>query len=160
MSSFDVVSEVDQHELRNAVDQTAREIGNRYDFKGSNAKIELNGDCIKLTADSEFQLKQILDILYTKMAKRKLDVDCLDPGKVETSGQTAQQTITIRQGIDKELGKKIVKLVKESKLKVQTAIQGERVRISGKKRDDLQTIIARLREAKLGIPLQFTNFRD
>ncbi len=160
MSSFDVVSEVDQHELRNAVDQTAREIANRYDFKGSSAKIELHDDSISLTADSEFQLGQILDILYTKMAKRKLDVDCLDPGKVEIRGQTAHQTLAVRQGIDKETAKKIVKLVKDSKLKLQAAIQGDQVRISGKKRDDLQSLIARLREAKLGIPLQFTNFRD
>lgn len=160
MPSFDVVSEVDQHELSNAVDQTNREVGNRFDFKGSDAKVEQNESQLVLEAQSEFQIGQMKDILLTKMSKRGVDIGCLEEGAVEASGSRARQSLNVRQGIDKELAKKIVKLIKESKLKVQAAVQGEQVRVSGKKRDDLQQAIALLREAKLDLPLQYTNFRD
>lgn len=160
MPSFDVVSEVDMHELTNAVDQCNREVGNRFDFKGSDAKVEQSDGELTLSAESEFQLKQMMDILRMKMVKRGVDVGSMDSSPVETANMRARQKITIRQGIDKELAKKITKLVKESKLKVQAAIQGEQVRITGKKRDDLQSAIALLKEQKLGLPLQFTNFRD
>ena len=160
MPSFDVVSEVDMHELQNAIDQTEREVTTRFDFKGSNAKIEKNDNVITLTASNDFQIKQMLDILYQKMAKRGIDIQTLDVGKIEPAGKGANVKINVRQGIDKELSKKIVKYVKDSKVKVQAAIQGEQVRITGKKRDDLQEIIALLRTADLGLPLQYTNFRD
>jgi uncharacterized protein YajQ (UPF0234 family) len=160
MPSFDVVSEVDAHELTNAVDQANREIGNRFDFKGTDAKIERSELELTLVADAEFRIKQMQDILRGKLVKRGIDIACLDEKDVETSLNQARQTIVVRQGIDKELAKKIVKQVKDSKIKVQAAIQGEQVRITGKKRDDLQDTIAMLKEADLGLPLQFTNFRD
>jgi len=161
MPSFDVVSNVETDELTNATDQVSREIGTRYDFKGSSAKIERLDDVITVFADSEFQLKQILDILYQRAAKRGIDVASFDPQKIETiGGDKAKQSIHVKQGIDKELAKKIVKLIKDSGLKVQAAIQGEEVRVSGKKRDDLQAVIALLRGSKLGQPVQFVNFRD
>jgi uncharacterized protein YajQ (UPF0234 family) len=160
MPSFDVVSEVDAHELTNAVDQANREIGNRFDFKGSDAKIERSERELTLVADAEFRIKQMQDILRGKLVKRGIDIACLEEKDIETSLNQARQTIVVRQGIDKELAKKIVKKVKDSKIKVQAAIQGEQVRITGKKRDDLQETIAMLKEADLGLPLQFTNFRD
>ena len=161
MPSFDAVSKVDTAELTNAVDQANREIGQRYDFKGSSAAIERVENLLTLYGDSEFQLKQVTDILYAKAAKRGIHVQSLDPQKVElVGGDKAKQEIKVKQGIDKELAKKIVKLVKDSGLKVQAAIQGEEVRVSGKKRDDLQSCIALLRGSKLEQPLQFTNFRD
>lgn len=161
MPSFDVVSKVETAELTNAVDQVSREIGTRYDFKGSSAQIERQDKVLTLFADSEFQLKQVQDILYQRAAKRGIDVASFDPQKIEAiGGDKAKQCINVRQGIDKELAKKIVRLIKDGGLKVQTAIQGEEVRISGKKRDDLQASIALLRTAKLGQPLQFVNFRD
>jgi len=160
MPSFDIVSEVDQHELTNAVDQTNREVGNRFDFKGSDARVEQEGEGLLVEAQTEFQIKQVTDILYQKMSKRGVDVAALEAGDVEEGGGRARQRITVRQGIDKELAKKLVKSVKESKLKVQAAVQGEQVRVTGKKRDDLQQIIAHLRGGDFGLPLQFTNFRD
>lgn len=160
MPSFDVVSEVDQHEVTNAVDQTNREIGNRFDFKGSNANVAQTGDLLTLEAESEFQVDQIKDVLFKKMARRSVDVTALKEEAMESSGNRARQQIQVRQGIDQETGKKIVKLVKGSKLKVQAAIQGEQVRITGKKRDDLQQVIALLKESDLGLPLQYVNFRD
>lgn len=160
MPSFDVVSEVNLHELTNAVDQTNRDIAARYDFKGSDARVEQTDNLLILHADSEFQINQITDILYQKLAKRGIDIHCLESGKIESSGNKARQQLTVRQGINAELARRIVKLIKDSKLKVQAAVQGEQVRVSGKKRDDLQAIMARLREAKLGLPLQYTNFRD
>lgn len=161
MPSFDIASKVETAELTNAVDQVSREIGTRYDFKGSSAKIERQDDMLTLFADSEFQLKQVQDILYGKAAKRGIDVASFDPQKIEAiGGDKAKQLIKVKQGIDKELAKKIVKLVKDSGLKVQAAIQGEEVRISGKKRDDLQACIALLRGVKLDQPLQYVNFRD
>ena len=161
MPSFDAVSKVDTAELTNAVDQANREIGQRYDFKGSSANIDRSDDLLTLYADSEFQLKQVADILYAKAAKRGIDVASFDPQKVEAiGGDKAKQAIKVKQGIEKELAKKLVKLVKDSGLKVQAAIQGDELRVSGKKRDDLQACIALFRQSKLEQPLQFTNFRD
>jgi cyclic-di-GMP-binding protein len=160
MPSFDVVSEVDMHEVSNAVDQTNREIANRYDFKGTDANILRENAVLTLHAQAAFQLKQMMDILAQRLAKRGVDVGCMEEGKVEETGKKAKQTVTIRHGIDMDLARKIVKIVKEAKLKVQAAIQGEKVRITGKSRDDLQQVIGLLRDAKLGLPLQFENFRD
>ncbi len=160
MPSFDVVSEVDHHELSNALDQANREIGTRYDFKGSNARIEASGNLLSLEAESEFQLNQMAPILKEKMSKRGIDVDCLEFGDVVEMNKRARQPVTVKEGLDKDLARKMVKLIKDSKLKVQAAIQGEQLRVSGKKRDDLQQVMQMLREAGLGIPLQFNNFRD
>ncbi len=160
MPSFDVVSEVDQHELSNAVDQANREIDNRFDFKGADARIERSERVLTLEAQNEFQIKQMVDILHKKLVKRGVDIGSLEEGKIQESGSRARQELTVRQGIDKETARKIVKMVKDAKLKVQAAIQGEQVRVTGKKRDDLQQVIATLRDAKLDLPLQYINFRD
>jgi uncharacterized protein YajQ (UPF0234 family) len=160
MPSFDVVSEIDHHELSNALDQANREIGTRYDFKGSNARIEQSGNELLLEAESEFQIKQMTPILKEKMSKRGIDVDCLDFGDIVEMNRRARQPVAVREGLDKDLARKMVKLIKDSKLKVQAAIQGEQLRVNGKKRDDLQQVMQLLRDAKLGIPLQFNNFRD
>jgi cyclic-di-GMP-binding protein len=161
MPSFDVVSEIDMHELTNAVDQANREINTRFDFKGTKSRVEQTERTLKLIAPTEFQVTQMQDIIYSKLSKRQIDVRCVDAGKITSNLAEAQQEIVIKQGIDKELAKKLVKIVKESKLKVQAAIQGEQVRITGKKRDDLQEAIAMLRTEKtIEIPIQFTNFRD
>lgn len=160
MPSFDVVSEVDSHELTNAVDQTNREVGNRFDFKGTDSKVALEGEVLILEAPSSFQIEQMRLILDQKLAKRSIDIACLEAQEIKESGMRATQRINVRQGIDKETGKKIVKLVKESKVKVQAAIQDQQVRVTGKKRDDLQEIIQLLRTADLDLPLQFSNFRD
>jgi len=160
MPSFDTVSEVDHHELSNAIDQANREIGTRYDFKGSNAKIEQTENQLSLTAESEFQIKQMTPILKEKMSKRGIDVSCLEFSDVVEMNKRASQQVLVREGLDKDLARKIVKLIKDSKIKAQAAIQGDQVRVSGKKRDHLQQIMQLLREANLGIPLQFNNFRD
>jgi uncharacterized protein YajQ (UPF0234 family) len=161
MPSFDVVSEVDWQEVRNAVDQANREIANRYDFKGSDARVELDQEHLTVYADDEYKLGQARDILYTKMAKRNVDLDCLAENEIQsTPSGTAKQEILVRHGIDAESARKIVKMVKQSKLKVQAAIQGQRVRVSGKKRDDLQAVITMLRDAQLGLPMQYVNLRD
>jgi uncharacterized protein YajQ (UPF0234 family) len=160
MPSFDVVSEVDHHELTNAVDQMNREISNRYDFKGSGAKVDLREQLLNVEAENEFQIKQMHDIIYKKLAARSVDTACLEQGKIEERGMRAYQTLTIREGVDKELAKKIVKMIKETKMKVQAAIQGDQVRVTGKKRDDLQAVIEMLKGADIDLPLQFTNFRD
>ena len=160
MPSFDVVSEIDHHELRNALDQANREIGTRYDFKGSNARIEQSGNDLTLEAESEFQIKQMTPILKEKMSKRGIDVDCLDFADIVEMNRRARQQVAVREVLDKDLARKMVKLIKDSKLKVQAAIQGDQLRINGKKRDDLQQVMQILRDAKLGIPLQFNNFRD
>ncbi len=160
MPSFDVVSEVDHHELRNAIDQANREIGTRYDFKGSNARIEQNETELGLEAEAEFQLQQMIPILKEKMSKRGIDVECLEFGDVVEMNRRARQAVRVREGLDRDLARKMVKLVKDSRLKVQAAIQGEQLRVTGKKRDDLQAVMKLLREAGLGIPLQFQNFRD
>lgn len=160
MPSFDVVSEVDQHELRNAVDQANREIGNRFDFKGTNSKIEQKESELRLVSDSEFRIEQMQIVLNQKLAKRGIDVACLELGEIEEAMNSARQTVKVRQGIDKDLARKLVKKIKDSKLKVQAAIQGEQIRVTGKKRDDLQAVMAMLRESDTDMPLQFTNFRD
>jgi uncharacterized protein YajQ (UPF0234 family) len=160
MPSFDVVSKTDQHEVANAVDQANREIAMRFDFKGTDARLELSKEIITLVAPSDFQLKQVDEILRNKLAKRNVDVRSLDYKDPEVKLNEARQEVTVRQGIDAEFAKKIVKLIKDGKFKVQASIQGDQVRITGKKRDDLQEVIAMLRESKLTLPVQFENFRD
>jgi len=160
MPSFDIVAEVDSHELTNAVDQMNREVSNRFDFKGSDAKVVLKEYEMNFEATSDFQLKQMRDIMVTKLSKRGIDNRCLDRGKVEERGLRAYQTILVKHGIDKEDAKKITKMIKEKKFKVQAAIQGEQVRVTGKKRDELQAVMAFLKGADIDLPLQFNNFRD
>lgn len=160
MPSFDIVSELNAHEVSNAVDQANREVSTRFDFKGTNARFELNELVVTLVAQADFQLKQMMDILRLKLSKRGIDVACMKIDEPIMSGQTAKQVVTLRQGIDTELGKKIQRLIKDSKLKVQAAIQDKQVRVSGKSKDDLQSAIALVRGAKLELPLQFTNLRD
>jgi uncharacterized protein YajQ (UPF0234 family) len=160
MPSFDIVSEVDLHEVTNAVDQTNREVGNRFDFKGSDARVEQNEASLTLYADNEFQIRQVLDILYTRMSKRGIDVAALSPGKIQTSGTKSSLAVTVQQGIDQDAARKLVKKIKETKLKVQASIQGDKVRVTGKKRDDLQSIISQLGNFDLNQPLQAENFRD
>lgn len=160
MPSFDIVSEVDMHEMTNAVDQASREVTTRFDFRGVDARFELKGEVITLFADVDFQLKQLLDILYNKMTKRNVDIGYLDTGKVEGVGKQVRQRLNLKQGIDSVTAKKIVKMIKDKKLKVQAQIQGEQVRVTGKKRDDLQSVITFLRSENTDVPLQFNNFRD
>ena len=160
MPSFDVVSEVDEHELSNAVDQANREIGNRFDFKGVNATFELKESVITLTSESAFQLKQMIDVLHHKMTARKIDIGSLEASDPVTSLSKSTQMISVKQGIETVTAKKIVKMIKDKKLKVQAAIQGEKLRVTGKKRDDLQAVMAFLRESDIELPLQFDNFRD
>jgi len=160
MPSFDIVSEVDLQEVRNAVDQANREVGTRYDFKGVDAKFEHNDAEIKLSAEQEFQVNQMMDILRQKLVKRKVDIASMDIQEPETTLNAARQLVIIKQGIDTDTAKKMVKSIKGNKLKVQAQIQGEQVRVTGKKRDDLQQVIAFLRGAEFDLPLQFTNFRD
>jgi len=160
MPSFDVVSEVDIHELRNAVDQSNREINNRFDLKGSSAKFELDQKQVKITADAEFQANQLKDILITKLIKRSIDPKCVDAAEVQAYGKVVHLMIAIREGIEGDLARKIIKLIKANKLKVQTAIQGEKLRVTGKKRDDLQQVIALIKQESLEWPLQYNNFRD
>jgi uncharacterized protein YajQ (UPF0234 family) len=160
MPSFDIVSEIDRHEVTNAVDQASREVDQRFDFKGTGSKFELKDAVVTVSAPADFQLKQMLEILKLKLSKRGIDVACLKVEEPVTTGQTARQLVTLRQGVDTELGKKIQRLVKDSKLKVQAAIQDKQVRVSGKNRDDLQAAIALVRKGGFDLPLQFTNFRD
>lgn len=160
MPSFDIVSELDPHEVTNAVDQASREVGTRFDFKGTGAKFELAELVVTLSAPADFQLKQMMDILKLKLTKRGIDIVCMKVDEPVVTGQTAKQVATLRQGIDTELGKKLQRLIKDSKLKVQAAIQDKQVRVTGKSRDDLQSAIALIRGGKLELPLQFTNFRD
>jgi hypothetical protein len=160
MPSFDVVSDFDAHEARNGVDQASREVNTRFDFKGTGSKLELDEQVITMTSQSDFQLQQMLDILRQKLAKRGIDLACLEEKEPEFSGSEARQQIILRKGIDSDLARKLVKMVKSSKLKVQAAIQGDKLRISGKKRDDLQAAIAFLKEADIELPLQYENFRD
>lgn len=160
MPSFDVVSELDMHELGNALDQANKEVETRFDFKGSNASFEQKELLISLDAEVDFQLGQMLDILQNKMVKRGNDISCLKIEDAVESGKRVKQEVKVQQGIDSELAKKMVKFIKGSKMKVQVAIQGEKLRVTGKKRDDLQAVIAELKAEKWGIPLQFENFRD
>ena len=159
MPSFDIVSEFPMNEVINAVDQASREVSQRFDFKGTNAKFELKDHVITLSAPADFQLKQMIEILKLKLAKRGIDVACLKVDEPVITGQTAKQVVTLREGIETELGKKIQRQIKDSKLKVQAAIQGEQVRVSGKSRDDLQSVMRTLKAADLGIDMQFTNYR-
>jgi uncharacterized protein YajQ (UPF0234 family) len=160
MPSFDIVSQLEEHEVANALDQANREVGTRFDFKGTDARYEHNELVITLIAKADFQLKQMLDILKLKLTKRGIDITCMKVDEPVLTGQTAKQAVTLRQGIDTELGKKIQRLVKDSKIKVQAALQDKQVRVTGKSRDDLQQIMALIRGAKLELPMQFTNFRD
>jgi len=160
MPSFDVVSEVNHHELTNAVDQANREVSTRFDFKGSGSHFDLSGSLVTMHTQSEFQLQQMYDILCNKLVKRGVDIACLEPGKPDIQLKTATQAITVREGIDTAEAKKMVKLIKDRKMKVQAAIQGDQLRVTGKKRDDLQAVIALLREEKFAMPLQFRNMRD
>lgn len=160
MPSFDVVSEVDHHELTNAVDQANREVDNRFDFKGTGAKFALAESLITITAPSDFQVQQMKDILESKLVKRSIDIETLEWGEITSSLSEAKQEVTVREGLDKEIAKKIIKEIKQSKIKVQAAIQGEQIRVTGKKRDDLQQTIALLKDGEFGLPLQYNNFRD
>ena len=161
MPSFDIVSEVDMHELNNALDQSNREVGTRFDFKGIDASFELDNDSnIKVSAEADFQIQQMLEMLRSKMVKRGIDTKSLKEGDVQLVGQKASMIVTVQQGIEADIARKIVKAVKEAKLKVQTAIQGEKLRVTGKKRDDLQQVMALLKECSYGVPLQYDNFRD
>ena len=160
MPSFDIVSEVDLHRLTNAVDQAGRIIANRFDFKGANASFAREERSVLLLADADFQIEQMQDILRTALVKCDLDPKAMDMGEITPIGKQAKQTINLRHGIDSLLCKKIVKAIKDSKRKVQSQIQGEQVRVTGKKRDDLQNVMAMLREMDLEMPLQFNNFRD
>jgi len=160
MPAFDVVSDFDAHEASNAVDQANREVNNRFDFKGTGSKYELDGQLITLTSPADFQLKQMLDILRQKLAKRGIDVACMKEEEPEISLNEARQKVILRQGIETPLAKDLVKQIKTSKIKVQTAIQGDKLRVSGKKRDYLQSVISLLKKADIDLPLQYENFRD
>ena len=161
MTSFDIVSEVDMHEVNNALDQSNREVGTRFDFKGIDASFELTNDSdISVSAESDFQIQQMLEMLRGKMVKRGIDIKSLKEGDVQLVGKKASMIVVVQQGIESEIARKIVKAIKEAKLKVQTAIQGEKLRVTGKKRDDLQQVIALLKESSFGVPLQYENFRD
>jgi len=161
MPSFDIVSEVNQVEVRNALDQANKELGTRFDFKGSDARVELADKTLTLYADDDFKLKQVTDILTAKLGKRGIDLRALQYGTVEkVSGNKVKQAVTVRTGVETELAKRIVRLIKDSRLKVQASIQGDAVRVSGAKRDDLQGAIALVRAQVTDFPLQYGNFRD
>ena len=162
MPSFDAVSELDAHELTNAVDQANRELTTRFDFKDTGASFELKEKefTVSLKAPSEFQLKQMMDILTQKLARRGIDVACMAPDEPEIALNKARQKVVLKHGVESDVARKIVKMVKDAKLKVQAQVQGDQVRVTGKKRDDLQGVISMLKQAELGLPLQFTNFRD
>lgn len=160
MPSFDVVSELDMHEVSNAVDQANREVATRFDFKGTDSKFDREDTVVTLQSESEFQLGQMLDILRGRLNRRGIDLACMKVDEPEQTGRQAKQIVTLRQGIETDLAKKMVKMIKDKKLKVQAQIQGEKVRVSGKKKDDLQQVIAMLKAADIEMPLQFTNFRD
>ncbi len=160
MPSFDVVSEINIEQARNAVENAQRELDTRFDFRGVEAAFEWVEKTAKLSAEVDFQLQQMIDILRNKLVKREIDITTMEPGDVEPSGKCVLQTVTFKEGIDSTLAKTIVKHIKESKAKVQASIQGEQIRVTGKKRDDLQGVIALLKREDFGQPLQFNNFRD
>ncbi|MDB6046220.1 MAG: hypothetical protein JWM63_4771 [Gammaproteobacteria bacterium] len=160
MPSFDTVSELNSHEVANAVDQANRELGQRFDFKDTGAVYELQEFTVTLKAQVDFQLKQMLDILKVRFGKRGIDIACLEVKDAKTNLASAQQEVLLKQGIDAETGKKLAKLIKESKLKVQGSLQGDKLRVTGKSRDDLQAAMQLLRTSKVEVPLQFNNFRD
>lgn len=160
MPSFDIVSEVDKHELTNAVDQAKRDLENRYDLRGTGASFELDEYVVSQTAPSEFLLDQMLEMLYKRLAGRGIDLRALESGEVETNLAGARRKITVKVGFDQPQAKKVIARIKESKIKVDTQIAGDKVRVIGKKRDDLQAVMALLRKAELEVPVQFNNFRD
>ncbi|WP_417513726.1 YajQ family cyclic di-GMP-binding protein [Marinobacter sp.] len=160
MPSFDIVSEVDMHEVTNAVDKARKDLGNRWDFKNVDAEIEQDDKGVTVSAEQEFQLEQLIDILRMAFASRNIDGRALSESGESKSGKLMKQHFVLKQGLETDMAKKIVKLIKDAKLKVQSSIQGDKVRVTGKKRDDLQTAIALLRETELDVPLQFNNFRD
>ena len=160
MPSFDIISEFDMHEATNAVDQASKEVGTRFDFKGTDSKFELTDDKLIMISESTFQLQQMFAVICAKLSRRGIDIACMELGDAKGSGKLMRQEITLKQGIDSVTAKKIVKLIKDKKLKVQAAIQGDKVRVTGKKRDDLQEVIQMLRDEKLEMPLQYDNFRD
>lgn len=160
MPSFDVVSDFDSHEASNAIDQANREVNTRFDFKGTGSKYSLDGQVVSMTSQTDFQLQQMLDILRQKLARRSIDIGCMQEEEPEFSGSEARQKITLRRGIDTPLARDMVKKIKSTKIKVQTAIQGDKLRVSGKKRDDLQAVISMLKEEDVDLPLQYENFRD
>ena len=161
MPSFDIVSQVDKQEVKNAIEQTNREIGNRFDFKGSDARVEQNELQLTVFADDEFKLGQVLDVLRGRLSKRNVDVRCLELGAVEkVSGDKVKRPVTVRVGVAQDKAKLIVKLMKDSKIKVKASIQGDAVRVSGGKKDDLQTAIQLVRQTVTDVPLQYVNFRD
>ncbi|MEX2961405.1 YajQ family cyclic di-GMP-binding protein [Microbulbifer sp. TYP-18] len=160
MPSFDIVSEVDKHQLTNAVDQVNRTVANRFDFKGVDAEVELNEFSLVVRAEADIQLDQMLDMLRAALVKCQIDPLAMEVGEKEQSGKQLRASVTMKNGLEKDLSKKIVKLIKDEKLKVQAAIQGDQVRVTGKKRDDLQQVMAMLRDRELEQPLQFSNFRD
>ena len=160
MPSFDVVSEVDFHEVTNAVDQSNREIQTRFDFRGVDAKFERKEDVVRITAEADIQLDQMIDILRAKLVKRSIDPRVMDIGDQEHVGKLLHKNIKIKEGIESLLAKKVVKMVKDKKMKVQAAIQGEKVRVTGKKRNDLQQVMSMLKEEEINTPLQYNNFRD
>ena len=160
MPSFDVVSDFDSHEANNAVDQASREVSTRFDFKGTKSRFEIEEAVITMISQSDFQLKQMLDILRQKLSKRGINLACLEEQDAELSNNEARQKIVLRRGIDADRARKLVKQIKIEKLKVQTAIQGDKLRVSGKKRDDLQKVIAMLKDFDADLPLQYENFRD
>lgn len=161
MPSFDIVSQVNQQEVKNAVEQANKEIANRYDFKGSDARVEQNELALTVYADDEFKLGQVMDVLRARLAKRNVDVRCLDPGTLEKiSGDKIKQPVTVKVGVAQDKAKSIVKLIKDSKLKVAASIQGDAVRVSGAKKDDLQLAIQLVKKSVTDLPIQFINFRD
>lgn len=160
MPSFDIVSEIELPELQNAVDNANREVGTRFDFKGSDAKFERKDNIVTLTGDADFQLQQMMHILRNQLVKRSIDARCVDEQKVQPSGKGVKQDVHFKQGIDQATAKKLVKMIKDAKLKVQTQVQGEQLRVTGKKRDDLQQVIALIKQSDLDQPFQFNNFRD
>jgi uncharacterized protein YajQ (UPF0234 family) len=160
MPSFDTVSELNAHEVANAVDQANRELGQRFDFKGTSAVFELEEFTVKLKAEVDFQLKQMLEILKLRLSKRGIDLSCIEVKDPVTNLASAQQDVVLKQGLEQEVGKKLIRLIKDSKLKVQASLQGDKVRVTGKSRDDLQSAMQLLRTSKVEMPLQFNNFRD
>ena len=161
MPSFDIVSEVNQVEVRNAVDQCNKEVSNRFDFKGSDARVEIGENVLTVFADDEFKLGQVRDVLTGKLSKRGIDVRCLDPGSAEKiSGNKVKQTVAVRAGVEQELAKRIVRMIKDNKLKAQGSIQGDAVRVTGAKKDVLQEVITLVRKSVDDFPLQYKNFRD
>ncbi|KAB0482646.1 YajQ family cyclic di-GMP-binding protein [Vibrio chagasii] len=160
MPSFDIISEVEAVELRNAVDNANRELSTRFDFRGVDASFDYKDESVKLTAQDDFQLKQMRDILRSNLTKRNVDPNAMEAKTADQTGRTWHQTVIFKQGIETDVAKKIVKLIKDNKIKVQASIQGEKVRVTGKKRDDLQAVMALVRNGELGQPFQFDNFRD